>query len=56
MDRDDDIWSTMLAWVSERSGVPKADIEKVLEYSSQFWMVRSGLAEQFMSDDGDLWS
>ena len=56
MERDDDIWATMLAWTSERSGVSKADIEKALEYSSQFWITRAGLAEQFMAEDEDLWS
>ena len=53
MDRDDDIWATMLAWVSERSGVAQADINKVLEYHSQFWMARAGLAELFMSDEDE---
>jgi hypothetical protein len=53
VERDDDIWDRMLLWTSERTGVSRADIEKVVETTSEFWMRHAGLSEQFMSDEDD---
>lgn len=51
MERDDDIWERMLVWTSERTGVSRADIDKVVSASSAFWATHFGLAEMFMSDE-----
>jgi hypothetical protein len=54
MDRDDDIWNRMLLWVSEHTGVSRADAEKVIESSNQFWVTHLRLSMQFMADDEDV--
>ncbi len=51
--RDDDIWARMLLWVSEHTGVSRADSEKVVIATSEFWMGHFGLSKQFMSDEDD---
>lgn len=53
MDRDDDIWERMLLWTSERTGLPTATIERILQVQSEFWETHYNLSEQFMSPDED---
>ena len=51
MERDDEIWERMLLWTSERTGLSRAEIQKVVEVTGQFWASHLGLAEEFMSDE-----
>ena len=55
MDRDDDIWERMLLWTAERSGLSRAEVDRVYDLGAEFWATHGYLSDIFMSGD-DPWS
>ena len=49
--RDEEIWTRMLLWTAERTGLCTRDIEAVFEVSEDYWQNHLRLAGLFMTPD-----